>query len=220
MKEQRFDKNVYMEFFYWLYQSLASSLCFWFVNILYIAAAFLLSIDGRNVFSFIFSLLFIGPGCIVMIGMTEELAKEKSFSSVRLFIKTFRRFWLKGFFYWLFAWIVSVIMIFDCFFFIRFSYGKWLIPLFVLLACLSVSFSINCWYFQVRNPASKPNQVLRIAFYYTLKKWYVSLLDFLLLTSLFLFFFVKPQWCILLGPSIVFGLIYFNNRKLMRTMDL
>ncbi len=125
-----------------------------------------------------FSLLFIGPGCIVMIGMTEELAKEKSFSPVRLFIKTFRQFWLKGFFYWLFAWIVSVIMIFDCFFFIRFSYGKWLIPLFVLLACLSVSFSINYWYFQVRNPASKPNQVLRIAFYYTLKKWYVSLLDF------------------------------------------
>lgn len=110
MKEQRFDKNVYMEFFYWLYQSLASSLCFWCVNILYIAAAFLLSIDGRNVFSFIFSLLFIGPGCIVMIGMTEELAKEKSFSPVRLFIKTFRQFWLKGFFYWLFAWIVSVIM--------------------------------------------------------------------------------------------------------------
>ena len=109
MKEQRFDKNVYMEFFYWLYQSLASSLCFWCVNILYIAAAFLLSIDGRNVFSLIFSLLFIGPGCIVMIGMTEELTKEKSFSSVRLFIKTFRRFWLKGFFYWLFAWIVSVI---------------------------------------------------------------------------------------------------------------
>lgn len=103
MKEQRFDKNVYMEFFYWLYQSLASSLCFWCVNILYIAAAFLLSIDGRNVFSFIFSLLFIGPGCIVMIGMTEELAKEKSFSPVRLFIKTFRQFWLKGFFYWLFA---------------------------------------------------------------------------------------------------------------------
>ena len=26
-----------------------------------------------------FSLLFIGPGCIVMIGMTEELAKEKVF---------------------------------------------------------------------------------------------------------------------------------------------
>lgn len=84
MKEQRFDKNVYMEFFYWLYQSLASSLCFWCVNILYIAAAFLLSIDGRNVFSLIFSLLFIGPGCIVMIGMTEELAKEKKF-----FISTF-----------------------------------------------------------------------------------------------------------------------------------
>ena len=58
MKEQRFDNNVYMEFFYWLYQSLASSLCFWCVNILYIAAAFLLSIDGRNVFSVIFSLLF------------------------------------------------------------------------------------------------------------------------------------------------------------------
>ena len=48
MKEQRFDKNVYMEFFYWLYQSLASSLCFWCVNILYIAAAFLLSIDDRH----------------------------------------------------------------------------------------------------------------------------------------------------------------------------
>ncbi len=99
----------------------------------------------------------------------RRISKRKSFSPVRLFIKTFRQFWLKGFFYWLFAWIVSVIMIFDCFFFIRFSYGKWLIPLFVLLACLSVSFSINCWYFQVRNPASKPNQVLRIAFYYTLK---------------------------------------------------
>lgn len=75
-----------------------------------------------------------------MIGMTEELAKEKSFSPVRLFIKTFRQFWLKGFFYWLFAWIVSVIMIFDCFFFIRFSYGKWLIPLFVLLACFTCLF--------------------------------------------------------------------------------
>lgn len=166
-----------------------------------------------------FSLLFIGPGCIVMIGMTEELAKKKFFTSTFVH-KDVSPILAKGIFYWLFAWIVSVIMIFDCFFFIRFSYGKWLIPLFVLLACLSVSFSINYWYFQVRNPASKPNQVLRIAFYYTLKKWYVSLLDFLLLTSLFLFFFVKPQWCILLGPSIVFGLIYFNNRKLMRTMDL
>lgn len=216
MKEQRFDKNVYMEFFYWLYQSLASSLCFWCVNILYIAAAFLLSIDGRNVFSFIFywSRLHRDDR------YDRRISKRKKFFTSTFVHKDVSPILAKGIFYWLFAWIVSVIMIFDCFFFIRFSYGKWLIPLFVLLACLSVSFSINCWYFQVRNPASKPNQVLRIAFYYTLKKWYVSLLDFLLLTSLFLFFFVKPQWCILLGPSIVFGLIYFNNRKLMRTMDL
>ncbi len=28
MKEQRFDKNVYMEFFYWLYQSLQVAFVF------------------------------------------------------------------------------------------------------------------------------------------------------------------------------------------------
>ncbi|RCF90790.1 hypothetical protein B1146_10765, partial [Enterococcus faecium] len=94
--------------------------------------------------------------------------------------------------FWVFAWFVLVLMIFVCFFFILLSYGKWFIPLFVLLACFSVPFSINYSYFQVGNPASKPNQFLRIAFFYTLKKWYVSLLDFLLLTSLFPFFFVKP----------------------------
>lgn len=211
--EQQFERNLYMKMMGWIYLFLVSNLCFWLMNVPFIVTALFLAIDERNLAVFAVALSFVGVGGIALVALLEEVIKEKEMTPVRVYRQKLKQFGWRGYLYWLMGWTGSIVAFADGLFFLRFPFGRWLSPFFFLLGVMSLSLSLNCWYFQVRNPLAKKKDVLRIALYYTFKKWYVSLINVLLLLLLFVCVILKPPFGISFGPMAIFGLVYFNQRK-------
>ncbi|MGX7133036.1 DUF624 domain-containing protein [Enterococcus songbeiensis] len=216
MRKQTFENNIYMKLFRWAYIFLMSSLCFTLVNLPFFFATISLAIDLKNTLFFLVALLFWGPGMIALIAMIDRFKEEKDVQPVKYFFSAFRQFWLRGLIYWLIGWFSIVVALTDVAFFAKLPNGQWFIPLFLVLAIVGLSFSINSWYFQVRNPESGIKSVMQMAIFYVLRKWYFSLLNSLLFLIIPLLMILKPQFGFTITPSLFAGLIYLNATQLHR----
>lgn len=212
--KQTFDSNIYMKFFRILYIGLIANLCLWLINLPFSIAALILEIDLRNIVWFGGSLLFIGPGMISMLALIDQWIKEKDIEPIPVFFNALKYYGLNGFLYWGIGWLGTVIAIMDMIALRNFSFGHWLYPFFFLISMICLSVSIQCWYFQIRNPEANRKNVLKISLYYSLKKWYVSLLNLLLLGTTLILIVIKPQFGLILTPIFLIGLIYLNMNYL------
>lgn len=209
-KKQSFESNIYMKLLRYVYIAFTSSLCFTLVNLPLFFAVIILAIDVRNIPVFALTLLFVGPGVTSLFYVLDNLFREKDVEPVITFFQGYKKFWVKGLLYGLIAWLSIIVLFSDIYIFAKLPWGKWLIPFFLVLSGLALSLSINCWYFQIRNPLSGIKDVLRLAFYWSLKKWYVSVLNIVLFTSIFILMVLKPQFGFVIVPSILLGIIYLN----------
>lgn len=214
LRKQTFDNNIYMKLFRWGYIFLMSSVCFTIATAPFFLSVVLLAVDSHNLLPFIFSLLFLGPAMASVLSVIEVFKEEKDVEPVRQFLIGYRRFGLKGLLFWLPGWGGSVIAVTDILFFSTIANGQWLVPFFLLVAIVGLAFSINCWYFQMKNPKAAISAIFQIAFYYVLRKWYISLLNVLLYLLIPLLMLLKPQFGFLITPSLLAGLIYLNASKL------
>ncbi|BAL62694.1 DUF624 domain-containing protein [Melissococcus plutonius] len=213
LSKQTFENNIYMKLFRWLYILLMGNLCLLGVNLPFFVAAICLAIDIRNLPLFIFSLFFIGPGFITLFALLDRFKEEKEIEPVLVFMKEFHQFWLRGIIYWFIGWFGTILAVTDGLFFTQWSVGYWMISFFILLTGMCLASSINCWYFQVRNPKAKKRDILRIAIYYTLRKWYISALNVLLFLLIFIVMLLKPAIGFMITPILFMGLIYLNVKK-------
>lgn len=202
--------------FRWAYIFLMGNLCLLIMNLPFSLASLILAIDVRNLAVFLFALLFFGPGMIALLAVINELKEEKDVAPVHFFFQSVKKFGARGLFYWLAGWFGTVVALSDILFFSKLSNGKWLIPFFLLALVLAIAFSINCWYFQIRNPENGIKDVARLAFYCTVKKWYFSILNVVLLLIILVLMILKPQFGFILTPSILAGLIYLNAGQFFR----
>ena len=104
----------------------------------------------------------------------------------------------------------NVLFLADVYVFAKLPGGQWLIPFFLLLLIIGVAVSINAWYYQVRNPQATMKDVLRLAFYMALKKWYASLLNLVLFAAIFAVMLLKPQFGFVITTSLFAGMMYLN----------
>ncbi|MGC6769479.1 DUF624 domain-containing protein [Enterococcus sp. LJL128] len=214
LRKQTFDNNIYMKLFRWAYLFLISNLCFLVAILPFFLAACLLAIDIRNLPFFLLGLLCFGPALSALFVVINTFKEEQEVEPVRSFFKAYKTFGLRGMIFWLPCWLGAIITITDSLFFAKFSYGQWLIPFFLLLLLILTGWSIHCLYFQVRNPDASIKSVGRIAFYYTLRKWYASLLNIVLFSLMLLLMMLKPQFGFILTPALFAGIIYLNAGKL------
>lgn len=214
--KQTFENNIYMKIFRWVYIVLGSNLSFVLVNIPFFLAAVSLALDIRNLPLFLFSLLFVGPGAMAFLATLDEFKEKKEIDPFRVYFNSYRKWVTKGSLYWLIGWAGIVIFSVDFYFVMITDVGKWLFPLLVVFIVLTLAVSINAWYFQLRNPNTTAKEVLRIAVYYALKKWYVSILNSCLFTFIFIMMLLKPQFGYLLTPGILMGIVYLNTSRLHR----
>ena len=208
--KQRFDTNIYMKLFRWAYILLMGTLCFSLVNLPFFFATISLAIDVRNVLFFALSLLFVGPGFVALFGMIDVFKEHKDVEPVKEFLRKYRQFGLRGFLYGLIGWGASVVCLADVYVFAKLPGGQWLIPLFLILMIIGLAVSINAWYYQVRNPQATMKDVLRLAFYMALKKWYASLLNLVLFAAIFAVMLLKPQFGFVITTSLFAGIMYLN----------
>lgn len=219
LRKQTFDNNIYMKMFRWAYIFLLSSICFTLVTSPFFLSVVFLAVDSRNIVPFTVSLLFFGPAMGALFSVIDRFKLDQDVSPVRQFLIGYRRFGVRGLLMWLPSWLGSIIAVVDIFFFSKVTNGQWLIPFFLLVAIVGIALSINCWYFQVKNPRASIKDVVHLSIYYVFRKWYISLLNVLLYLLLPLLMLLKPQFGFLITPSLLAGLIYLNASILHKNGD-
>ena len=85
---------------------------------------------------------------------------------------------------------------------------------------LGTSLMIHCDYFQVKNPELASKDILKTAAYFTLRKWYVSLLNVVLVALVLIVMVVKPQFGMTILPVLFLGIVYLNCTQLSKNTVL
>lgn len=209
-RRPKFEDNIYMKMFRWAYILLIGNLCTFLAALPFTAAGLLLAIDVRNLPAFFICGLFAGPALMALLALLNEFKEQGDVEPVVFYFRAYRQFAARGLLYWLIGWFGILVSLTDILFFASLPNGQWVVPFFLLLGILTTALSLNCWYFQVRNPNSGVKDVLRIAAFYTFKKWYFSLLNTVLFVAMIGLMLLKPQFGWLLTPALFLGLIYLN----------
>ena len=217
-KKQTFETNVYMKLFRLAYCFLAGNLCLLLVNLPFFLVVVTTAIDIRNSLIFLGSLFFFLPAAMTIFAWFVEGIQENEVP-VKTFFQLYRRAWKKSMYLGGPGYLVIVISFVDILFFMHQPIGKWLIPFFFLLIILAISLIANNFYLQVRNPEISIRKIYHVSFYYVLKKWYISLLNTILVFLLLIVMVVKPQFGFLLTPCLFLGLIYLNCKQTYRHLS-
>lgn len=209
-----FEENIYMKIIRWAYLLLIVNVFFVILNIPFTLSALFLSLVPGNALIFWASLIFLGPGIIGVFYCADEFYKNKDLTPFKDFLSGLKKFFVKGLMYWGIFLLVLLISAVDIVFFYQTSLAPFMVAFFVILLIFTLALSLNCFYFQMRNPNSSFRDIFRISLYYVLKKWYVSLINVVLVMCLLAMMILKPQFGLLITPSIFLGIIYLNCRKL------
>lgn len=214
LRKQTFETNIYMKLFRWAYIFLMSSLCVTLTVTPFFLAVVSLAIDSQNILPFAISLLFFGSAVGAAMSVADGFKQEHDVAPVRQFFSAYRCLGWRHLLFWLPGWLGSIVAAVDIFFFAKIANGQWMIPFFILLAVSGIGLSINCWYFQVKNPKASIKDIFRISIYYVFRKWYISLLNVLVFLLIPLVMLLKPQFGFIITPSVFIGLIYLNASRL------
>ncbi len=217
MKSMRtFENNLYMKAFRWVYNMLVFNLLFTLLNLPLFLAFNLLAVDSRNTWFFLLAALPFGGAFAGLIGSLEQFAMNKECEPAKVFFSQIYTFWLKGTVYWLTALACLVVIATDLLFFAATPWFQWISPLLFVVGVIGLGIFLNSIYFQIKNPLAGSKDIYKISLYYTLRKWYTTGLNGLLLVLIPVCMLLKPQFGYLLAPSLLGGLIYLNSGKLYR----
>lgn len=217
-KKQTFETNIYMKMFRWAYIFLVGNLCFLLVNLPFFLAAITCELDIRNSLFFLVALLFFLPATLTLLAWVHSWYEQKDIDPAKEFFQLYKLCWKRGFVLGIFGWLGTLIAIVDIVFFLRLdaAIGKWVLPFFFLLILFALALTINNFYFQVKNPQASVAQIYQTALYFTLKKWYLSLLNTALILTIPVVMVVKPQFGFTLVPALFVGIIYLNCAHLYK----
>lgn len=214
-KNQSFENNIYMKIFRWAYIFLMLNLAFWIVNIPLFLADAGLAIDARNAWAFALALLPLGAGLISVMSVLDTFIAEKDVEPMKSFFQGLKKFGAKGLAYWGITWLICVISLSDIYF-IQSAVPKflpWSLPFFVILMGASISVCLYACYLQVRNPVLLKKDILKASLFIAVRKWYVSLVNIVLLGVMLVLMVIKPQFGFVITPSLLAALIYLNCQK-------
>ncbi|AZP92513.1 hypothetical protein QJ527_08385 [Enterococcus mundtii] len=217
-KKQTFETNVYMKLFRLAYSFLAGNLCLLLVNLPFFLVVVTTAIDIRNSLFFLGSLFFFLPAIMTTFVWFVEGIQENE-APVKTFFQLYRWVWKKSMYLGGSGYLVIAISFVDILFFKDQPIGIWLIPLFFIFIILAINLMINNFYFQVKNPEISIREIYHVSFYYVLKKWYISLLNTILVFLLLIVMVVKPQFGFLVTPCLFLGLIYLNCKQTYRYLN-
>jgi hypothetical protein len=204
-----------MKWIFYIYCGLMMNLGFVMLNLPFFMAANFLKLQSENFGIFLLSTILFYPAIISVFAVINyyrssgDIAPFKNFFNYGL-----KKFGLKGLKYGCISTLILLVVISDSLLFVRLPFAKISVPFCLILSLLIVAMSINMMYFRVRNPKASEKDIFRIAFYYSLRKCYVSFLNILLFAGLIILMFIKPQFGFMITPVLFIGIIFLNCAKL------
>lgn len=213
-KEEFLDNNLYAKLFRSVYRALMLNVCFTVTTSPLLIFLSVSALTIKNWPFFLLASLTLVPSIFALIKGIDKVIYEKDLDVTRDYVRFFYQGFKRSVGYGLLFNLIMTICLTDLLFIIEQPTFKWGLPLFILLFICSIGLLINTLYFYVRNPQQETRAIFRIAAYYLVKKWYVSLLNVALLVILLGALVLKPPLGFLVLPSLLLGSIYWNASKL------
>lgn len=218
-KTKSFEDNIYMKLFRLAYIFLAGNICFLLVNLPLFIVIITTALDPRNSLFFILASIPVLPATLTLMAWLDEWKKEKEINPFQLFFRLYKNMWKESFKLGGIGFFVGIIALSNAFLLSQFPLGKWFSFFFIILFIGLIAWVLNNFYFYLKNRTFSITTLYTTSLYFTLKKWYYSLLNVALVVGALIMMALKPQFGFLLTNVVLFGLIYLNCTNLYITDD-
>lgn len=223
-KKKEFEEGFIYSSANYIYWFLQSNLYFWLMNIPFIIVFLFMFLSKGNDFELplIISAIPMGPALTALFSVMGKLAREKDVNVTKDFFKAYKTNFFESLFFWFLETIVLSILYMDKLYILSQYSAPLLNSIFVFLMFISASMIfhifpiISRFYF-------KKLYVIKIAFYYSIKKIYISVLSFALIYFMWLLLIKVPSislLILLLSVSVIcYIIMYLHKGTLLQLED-
>lgn len=227
-RKKEFGEGVIYTITNYIWWFLLGSFYFALTNILFIFVCFITNALGMSLFNLItvISLIPTGPALVALFSVMGKLVRENDVNMTKDFFKAYRKNFSEALFYWISFLIILVIIYSDIIYInknVQFMTFKFIIIsvkfILIAVACILISTIfyilpiVSRFYFAKKD-------VIKISFYYTLKKIHITILNWSYLIIL-LYLSIKLSGPILLFFfwSVLCYLIMFNEKSILADLE-
>ena len=213
-KEEFLDNNIYAKLFRMVYFFLIINVGFWLTTSPLFVLISLSALTLKNYYFFSLASLTLVPSIFAILKTLDLFINKEDVSFFKAYFKAFVSQFKKTFVYGLGLAMILTVCIVDIVFILEHPNFKLFLPFLILIMSMSTGVLLNQLYFSVRNPKQSEKAIWRIATYYGLKKWYITLLNVVILVVFLMALFLKPPVGFLILPSLLLFAVFWNCSKL------
>lgn len=219
IKEDFIQNNVCFNIFNTIYYFLMMNIYFGLTNALFLITVVTFTFKIQNVLIFAIALIPTGPSISALIYCLNKYNKEKLLNISSDFFTGYKVFFKKAISVWLVSLLLITILIIDLLFFMKTQYIGMFAPIIFIAFYVVLITAINYFYYLVKNENSSIKDLLKISFYFSLRKFYFGIVNLIIVLSLFFITPLMPVFAIVILPSIFIYLIYTNNTYLYKSKE-
>jgi len=227
-KKNEFGEGLIYTITNYIWWFLLGSFYFALTNILFIFVCFITNALGTSLFNLmtVISLIPTGPALVALFSVMGKLVRENDVNMTKDFFKAYRQNFSEALFYWILLLIILVIIYSDIIYInknVQFMTFKFIIIsakfILITVACILVSVVfyilpiVSRFYFTKK-------EVIKISFYYALKKIHITILNW---SCLIILSYLSMK---LSGPILLFFfwsvfcyLIMFNEKSILADLE-
>ena len=209
MKENK--SHLFLEgsqYFYWL---VGLNIIFFFSNLPILAGLLFLQLHPANSLYFYILLLALGTSLQALFSCFGKLKKEKDLSVFKDYCSFYKKNFRKSLAVWFSLSLVVYIIILNINFLAGTSFLVLMFPLYLILVMLFIS-ALVCGLFIVsRDEATKIIDVLKYAFYLSVKRLHITIFNVILFSMWLFVIFLRPVLGLGIMPSVIVFIMAKNN---------
>ncbi len=226
-RKKEFGEGVFYTIFNYIWWFLLGSFYFALTNILFISVWLITNAEGTSIFNLmtVISLIPTGPALVALLSVMGKIVIENDVNMTKDFFKAYRKNFCEALFYWVSFLAISIVIYADIIYLnanVQIMSNKFILLSikFILITVAFIFISITFYIFPIISRFKfRKKDVIKISFYYVLKKIHITILNWICLIGL-LYFLVEISGPILLFFfwNVICYLIIFNEKTIL--MDL
>ncbi|MEH7093727.1 YesL family protein [Neobacillus vireti] len=207
MNLSHFQYAAIFNYGYWF---LMLNLYFAIANIPFILALSTLQFIPSNMIYYFITLIPMGPALAALMASLNKIVVEKDISVTKDFWKFFKGGFPASILLWTITLALLFILTIDIAVFMDKSLFAIVSPLFIILSLLLLNMVI-CGLVIMTKTNHKLKSLFILSFYYSIKKFYITILNTVLACFFIFILLIKPVFAFMVLPSLIFFLIVRNS---------
>lgn len=227
-RKRQFEEGIIYTVTNYIWWFLLGSFYFALTNVLFIFVCFITNALGTSLFNLVtvISLIPTGPALVALFSVMGKIVRENDVNMTKDFFKAYRKNFSEALFYWILFLIILVIIYSDIIYInknVQFMAFKFIIIsvkfILIAVACMLISVTfyilpiVSRFYFTKKD-------VIKISFYYALKKIHITILNWSCLIILsYLSIKLSGPILLFLFWSVLCYLIMFNEKSIFADLE-